>query len=79
MPLHVKSISMSVAVTCLFVISFVAWFAELEPFICCKRAVLGAVITYIGTTIVVNVINDILISALVKSRMEQQNGDVNER
>lgn len=79
MPLQVKSISISISVACLFVLSFVGWFAGLEPFTCCKRAMMGAVITYIGTSIVINVINDILISALVESQMEQQQGEVDGR
>jgi predicted branched-subunit amino acid permease len=79
MPLHVKSISMSISVACLFLISFIGWFAGLEPLICCERALIGAVIAYIVMTVLINVINDILISALVKSRMEKEQGDMNDR
>lgn len=72
MPLHVKSISISIAVICLFVISFVGWFAGLDPLVCCKRAAMGAVITYIVSVIVIQVINNILLSALIKFQIEQQ-------
>ena len=77
MPLHVRSISMSLAVACLFIISFVGWFSGLEPLVCCKRALIGAVGAYIVMTFMVRAINHILISALVKSRMEKQEREMN--
>lgn len=79
MPLDVRSISVSIAVICLFVISFVGWFAGLEPFTCCKRAVIGSIAAYVTVSIAVKFVNDILISVLVKSRLEEQKGDVNGR
>jgi len=74
MPLHPRSISISIAVVCLFVISFIGWFAGLAPLTCCKRAVIGAVASYFTAKIVVNIVNYITISALVKFRMEAQKG-----
>jgi hypothetical protein len=79
MPLPVKSISVSIAVASLFMISCVGWLAGLEPFVCCKRSVIGAVIVYAGATIVVRLINDILINVLAKSQIEQQDRDRSER
>jgi hypothetical protein len=79
MPLDVRSISVSIAVICLFVISFVGWFSGLEPFTCCKRAVIGAIAAYFMVSFAVRFVNNILINALVKSRLEQQKGDVNGR
>jgi len=79
MPLHPRSISISIAVIFLFVISFIGWFADLELLTCCKRAVIGAIVAYVVTTVAVNIINDIMIRALVKSRMEEQNGDMSGR
>lgn len=79
MPLPVKSISVSLAVVSLFMISFVGWFAGLDPVVCCKRSVIGAVIVYVGATIVVRLINDILINVLAKSQIEQQERDRSER
>ena len=77
MPLQVKSISMSIAVICFFIIAFFGWFAQLDPFVCGKRAIVGAVITYLVSKTAVNIINNILISALVKARMEQQKRELN--
>lgn len=74
MPLHVKSISVSVAVICLFMISFVGWFVGLEPFVCCKRALVGALVGYFISSILVNSINNILIGALAKHQVEKQTG-----
>lgn len=78
MPLHVRSISMRLAVTTLFVIAFAGSFAGLEPFTCCRRALIGAIGAYILASIGVKTVNAILISAFVKSQMQQQ-GDVNGR
>ena len=72
MPLHNTSIATRIAVICFFIIAFFGWFAQLDPLVCCKRAVIGAVIAYLAGKTAVNVINSILISALVKDRMEQQ-------
>jgi len=79
MPLHPRSVSTSIAVVFLFVISFIGWFADLELLTCCKRALIGAVAAYVVTTIAVNIINNIMIRALVKSRMEEQNGEMSGR
>lgn len=74
MPLQGKSISVSAAVISIFMISFVGWFVGLEPFVCCKRALISAVISYFIASILVNIINNILIGALVKHQVEQQTG-----
>jgi len=74
MPLHVKSISISIAVISFFLISFVGWFVGLDPFVCCKRAFVGALMAYVAAAIVVKIINSILVSALVKYQIEQQTG-----
>lgn len=79
MPLDVRSISIRFSVICLFVISFVGWFSGLEPFTCCKRAMMGAAAAYLVTSIAVKIINDILIHALVESQVEQQKGEMNGR
>ena len=74
MPLHPRSVSVSISIVCLFMISFIGWFAGLSPFTCCKRAIVGAVVAYIVTKITVNMINRILMSALVESELKKQQG-----
>ena len=72
MPLHVRSIAVSIAVICFFVISLVGWITGLSPFTCCKRALAAAAITYLAAALAVKAINAILINAMIKNRMNQQ-------
>jgi len=74
MPLHVRSISVSVAVICFFGIAVIGWISELSPFTCCKRALTVAFIVYVVASLAVKAINAILINAMVKSQMNQQKG-----
>ena len=77
MPLQAKPIAISVAVICFFIIAFFGWFAALDPLVCSKRAAIGAVIAYWVSKVAVYMINQILISAMVKSRMEQYEKELN--
>lgn len=77
MPLHVKSISISVAVICFFVIAIVGWFSDVSPFTCCKRAMGAALIAYIAASLAVKAINVILIDVMVEKQMNQQKGNAN--
>jgi hypothetical protein len=72
MPLHVRSIAVSIAVTCFFGLSLIAWISGLSPFTCCKRALAGAVLAYIAGAWAVKAINAILISAMITNQMNQQ-------
>jgi hypothetical protein len=74
MPLHVRSISIKVAVICFFGIAVVGWFSSLSPFTCCKRAVIAAIVAYAATVLAVKAINSILISAMTKSQMDRYEG-----
>jgi hypothetical protein len=69
MPLHARSIAVSIAVACFFGLSFVGWISGLSPFTCCKRALMGAALSYIAASLAVKVINAILTSAMIASRM----------
>jgi hypothetical protein len=77
MPLHVKSISISAAVICFFVIAIVGWFSDVSPFTCCKRAIGAAVVAYIATSLAVKAVNAVLIDAMVDNQMKQQKGNAN--
>jgi hypothetical protein len=72
MPLHVKSIAVSIAVICFFGLSLIGWISGLSPFICCKRALVGSVLAYIAVAWAVKAINAILISAMITNQMNQQ-------
>ena len=72
MPLHIKSVAVSIAVTCFFGVSIIGWISGLETFTCCKRALLGAVLAYIAGAWTVRGVNAILVSAMVTNQMNKQ-------
>ena len=76
MPLHVKSISMSVAVLCFFAVSVVGGISGFSPLTCCKRALTGALIAYVITTFTFKMINGILMNAMIKSQMDKQEEEI---
>ena len=72
MPLHVRSIAVSVAVIFFFGLGLVGWFGGLSPFTCCKRSLTGAVVAYIAAVYAVKVINAVLINAMIKKQLSKQ-------
>ena len=74
MPLNIRSIAVSFAVMCFFVIGFVTWLSGLTPFTCCKRALTGALLGYVAAALAIKAINAILISAMVENQMREQKG-----
>ncbi|MHC4725996.1 MAG: hypothetical protein ACYS17_02115 [Planctomycetota bacterium] len=72
MPLHIKSVAVSIAVTCFFGVSLIGWISGHSPFTCCKRALIGGVLAYIAGTWAVKAVNAILISAMATIEMNQQ-------
>ena len=74
MPLNVRSIAVSIAVICFFVMSLIGWGSGLAPFVCCKRALIGAVLVYVGGGWAVRAINNILVNAMIANRTDQQDG-----
>jgi hypothetical protein len=72
MPLHVRSIAVSIAVICFFGLSLIGWASALSPFTCCKRALTGAAIAYIAGAWAVKAINAILMNAIVTSQVKRQ-------
>jgi len=72
MPLHVRSIAVSIAVICFFALSIIGGVCGLSPFVCCKRALIGAILAYMVGGWAVRAINAILIDAMIASQMNQQ-------
>jgi hypothetical protein len=72
MPLHVRSIAVSISVICFFVLSFIGWICGLSPFVCCKRALIGAVLAYLSASFAVKAINAIIVNAIISNQVEQQ-------
>ncbi len=74
MPLHVRSIAVSISVISFFGLSVVGWFSGLPPYVCCKRAVIGSLLVYIISSIAVKIINAILIDAIVLNQINKREG-----
>ena len=72
MPLNIKSVAVSIAVTCFYGVSLIGWISGLSPFTCCKRALVGAVLAYIAAAWAVRAVNAILMSAMVTNQMNKQ-------
>ena len=73
MPLNVRSTAVSIAVICFFVLSIIGGFCGLSPFVCCKRALIGAVLAYMAGGWAVRAINAILVDAIVANQVNRQN------
>lgn len=78
MPLHVRSISVSIAVLCFFGVAVLGGASGISPFTCCKRAMTAAFVAYIVTTLAVKAINSILINALIKTQMNRQKEELSD-
>ena len=72
MPLHIKSVAVSIAVASFFGVSLIGLISGLSPFTCCKRALIGAVLAYIVGIWAVRGVNAIVVSAMVTEQMNEQ-------
>ena len=75
MLLNVRSVAVSIAVICFFLMSLIGWASGLTPFVCCKRALIGAVLVYLGGSWAVRAINSILVNAMMANRVDEQAED----
>lgn len=73
MVLHTKPIAFSTAVVAFFALSIVGTVGGLSPDTCCKRALLGAVATYVAAALAVGAINAILTQAMIESQVNEDN------
>lgn len=72
MLLHDRSIAINIAVLCFFALSFVGWLSDLSLFVCCKRALIGAIIVYITGGWAVKAVNAILVNAMIENQVNRQ-------
>jgi hypothetical protein len=72
MPLHVRSIAVSIAVIFFFILSIIGGICGISPFVCCKRALIGAILAYIAGGWAVRAINAILINAMIANQVNRQ-------
>ncbi|MGE5297111.1 MAG: hypothetical protein ACM3VT_19990 [Solirubrobacterales bacterium] len=75
--LPIRSIAVSTAVLCFFVIGIVGSLGGLSPYVCCKRAILGAIVAYLTAGAASKVVNAILTQAVIARELEkrEQTGD----
>ncbi len=66
--LQARPIATTTAVLCFFVLGSVGAVGGLDPYVCCERGLLGAVVAYVAAGLVVRAINAILTQALVASQ-----------
>jgi hypothetical protein len=52
----------------------IGWVSGLSPFVCCKRALIGAMLAYVAGYWAIKAINAILVNAMIASQMNQQEG-----
>jgi predicted cation transporter len=71
MPLDVRKVAVNLSVIFFFSLSIVTLISGLSPFMCCKRAITGAVVVYFVATIALKIINMILIDAMMTKQIEQ--------
>ena len=74
MPLNTRTIAISAAVISFFGLSLVGWVSELSPFVCWKRAIIGAVLAYVAAACAVKAINTIVMNAMITQQMNKQKG-----
>jgi len=77
MPLQVRPTAIMVAVLFFFVIALVDWFSGLDTFTCCKRAVTGAVLSYVAVALAIRLINVILLNALIDNQVNKRKQEIN--
>jgi hypothetical protein len=72
---HARPKAISMAVVCFFGLSFVGIFNDLPPFTCAERALIGAVIAYIVTSLVVKILYAVVTSAIIDRYTNSQKGN----
>jgi ABC-type transporter Mla maintaining outer membrane lipid asymmetry permease subunit MlaE len=76
MLLQTRPIAFTAAVIAFFVLSIVGCVVSLSPATCCKRAVLGAVVTYLVASVAMRAVDAIVTAAMIASQISKdQTGD----
>jgi nucleoside permease NupC len=73
MPLQIRPMAVSTAVLCFFVLGIVGSLGGLSPYTCCRRALLGAAISYLVTALAMRAINAILTRAMIADQVRKEN------
>jgi len=78
MVLQTRPIAFSAAIVGFFALSTVGAFGGLPPETCCKRALLGAIATYVATSVALWAVNTILTQAMIASQVNKDKAGDNE-
>jgi hypothetical protein len=78
MLLQPKSVGLTAAIIGFFGLSIVGSIVGLSPYTCCKRALLGALITYWAASTATHAVNLILTRAMIASQMDKDRPGDNE-
>ena len=78
MLLQIRPMAVSCAVLCFFAIGIVGSLGGLSPYTCCKRALLGAALTYFVAGAAVRAVNAILTQAMIADRIRKGNSGDNQ-
>jgi hypothetical protein len=70
--INARPVAISMAVVCFFGLSIVAVLNNLSPFKCSERALIGAVIAYVVTSLVVKILNAVVTSAIIDRYTNRQ-------
>jgi hypothetical protein len=71
MLLQTRPIAFTTAVMAFFILSIVGCVVDLSPYTCCKRAVLGAIATYVVTSVAMRAVDAIVTGAMIASQMSK--------
>lgn len=69
--LYARYIAVSAAVICFFGLGIIGSLVGLAPDVCCKRALLGAVVAYMVAHAAVRAVTAILTHAMIASQMQK--------
>jgi VIT1/CCC1 family predicted Fe2+/Mn2+ transporter len=72
MPFNAKLTAGSLAVVTFFIISIIGSLENLTPYICSKRALLGAIVIYITVKFAVLATNSIITHAIINRQIQKQ-------
>lgn len=77
MPFEIRPNAIKTAIIAFFIIAAIDLYKGLDSHVCCKRAIVGAVIMFFITAYTIKAINAILINSINSSNNEDQSDKVN--
>ena len=75
----IRSTATKAAIALFFIMALIGWFFDNDPSVCAKRALLGAVVIYIVVSFAGKITANIIINAIVDSKLSKLNRKDNKR